>query len=342
MRAIVKTAAGQGFVELQERSEPAAGTGEVLLEIGAATICGTDVHILAGEYPCRVPVTLGHEFCGTIVELGAGVSGWAVGDRVTSLPFAIVCGECRYCRAGEYGLCAARRSYGSGVDGAFARYLAVKASGLFRLPDHQDFIAGALTEPLACVVKAVFEIGALQPNESVAVIGPGPIGLLTVQAVRAVGCQVTLIGLRQDAGRIQLGHEFGAANSFYADEADSAEMIAASGADGFDVVFECSGAGRALTTALSITRKCGRLIQVGLFGKPVQADMDQMVFKDLIMRGSFTSSRSSWRRALELTGNGLVNTRPLVSDVFPLSEWQAAFTKATDRSGLKVAFIPRE
>ncbi|MBI3943197.1 MAG: alcohol dehydrogenase catalytic domain-containing protein [Chloroflexi bacterium] len=147
MKALMKLAAGPGSMELCDTPEPHPGPGQVSLEVRVVGICGTDLHIRAGEYACRPPVTLGHEFCGTIHELGDNVSGWAIGDRVTSITFAATCGICRYCRAGQPGLCTSRLSYGSGVHGAFAPRMIVNASGLYRLPARQDFIAACLTEP---------------------------------------------------------------------------------------------------------------------------------------------------------------------------------------------------
>jgi L-iditol 2-dehydrogenase len=315
--------------------------GEVLLLIGAAGICGSDLHIIAGEYPCYPPVILGHEFAGTIVELGEGVAGWSVGDRVTSMPYAVVCGACEYCQKGEFGLCASRRSYGSGVNGAFAQYLNVKAGGLYRIPDHHDFVAGALTEPLACVTKAVCDVGGLKPGETVVIMGPGPIGLLATQVVKATGAYGILIGLKSDADRLALGRKLAAQQTLFADDPDVVEQVRDSlKAGGADVVFECSGAASALKLALELARKKGRIIQVGLFGKSIPLDVDPLVFKDLTIRGSFASSTSSWKRALELTWNRQVDTRSLVSDLYPLEAVEQAFTQAMDRSHLKVVFQP--
>ena len=342
MNAVVKFAQGPGHVELRTVPKPRPESDHVLLEVGAAGVCGTDLHILAGEYRCRPPVVLGHEFAGTIVELGEGVSGWSVGDRVTALPFASVCGECAHCQAGQYGLCASRLSYGSGVDGGFAQYLSVNASRLYPLPGHQDLVAGCLTEPLACVAKAVFEVGDLRKQESVVILGPGPIGLLTTQVARAVGAHISLIGLESDAARLDLGRTLGAEHLFHAEEPDlPAQLEKALGTDGVDVVFECSGAGAAFGSALQLVKTRGRVIQVGLFGKPVGSDLDLIAYKDLTVRGSFASSLQSWEEALSLTESEQVDTRCLVSDIFPLQDWQAAFTRASERSGLKVVLQPQ-
>lgn len=341
MKALVKYQTGEGHLDLREVPKPQPGPGEVLLEIGAVGICGTDLHIFAGEYPVNPPVTLGHEFAGTIVALGEGVTDWTIGERVTSLPYASVCGACRYCRDGQFGLCAARLSYGSGVNGAFAEYLAVNASGIYRLPDHQDFVAGCLTEPLACVTKAVFDIGDLESGEHVVILGPGPIGLLTTQVAEAVGAHVTLIGLKSDATRLELGRSLGAEQVLFAEDLGLIEQLTkAWGENGVDVVIECSGAEPALGLALEIVRNQGRVIQIGLFGKPIKADLDLIVFKDLTVRGSFASSPTSWERALDLTRSGQVDTRRLVSDVFSLDDWQTAFTRAAEGKGLKVVVQP--
>lgn len=340
MKALVKTGIGAGQMSLQDVPEPVPQAGEVLIEIGATGICGTDLHIAAGEYPVQPPVILGHEFSGIIRELGADVEGWQVGDRVTSVPYAVVCGRCIYCRSGQLGLCHHRRSYGSGVNGAFAKYLAVNASGLYRLFPDQSLVAGALTEPLACVTKAVYEIGLVQPGERVIVLGPGPIGLLTLQVVQAAGGHVSLVGLRRDARRMELGRTLGA-EIFYADDHDVLTQLAASfDPAGADVVFECSGAGAAFDVALQAVRPQGRVIQVGLFGKAVMSNLDLIVKKDLAVRGSFASSLESWERALELTGSGFVDSSRMISDTFPLDEWEAAFRRAASGEGLKVIIEP--
>lgn len=327
-------------MSLQDVAEPVPARGEVLIEIRAAGICGTDLHIAAGEYPVKPPVILGHEFSGIIRELGPGVERWQVGDRVTSVPFAITCGDCVYCLSGQPGLCAGRRSYGSGVNGAFARYLAVNASGLYHLPSSQSMEAGALTEPLACVVKAVYEIGQAKTGETALVLGPGPIGLLAVQVARAAGCRVSLVGLRRDEQRLQAGRALGAA-IFYADDPDIGSQLASSlGLAGIDMVFECSGAGPALELALQVVRPQGRIVQVGLFGKPVTSVFDQVVMKDLSVRGSFASSLASWRLALELTEQGAVVLDGLISDIYPLSDWEVAFARAAGGEGLKFIIKP--
>jgi L-iditol 2-dehydrogenase len=196
-------------------------------------------------------------------------------------------------------------------------------------------------EPLACVTKAVFGIGDIESGEHVVILGPGPIGLLTTQVAKAVGAHVTLIGLRSDTTRLDLGRSLGAKQVLYAEDLDLIEQLTkAWGENGVDVVIECSGAEPALGLALEIVRNQGRVIQIGLFGKTIKADLDLIVFKDLALRGSFASSPTSWKQALNLTSKGQVDTRRLVSDVFSLDNWQTAFTRAAEGTGLKVVVQP--
>ena len=343
MKALVKFGTLPEQIELRDVPEPQMAADEVLLAVEATGICGTDLHIVAGEYPCRPPVILGHEFVGRIVDVGHDVTGYAVGERVASLPYARYCGVCRHCQRGEYGQCEQRLSYGSGVNGGFAEYLAVRSSGLYRLPPNQDFVAGSMTEPLACVAKAVYGVSSLpqHPDSHVVVLGPGQIGLLSVQVAAAAGATVSLIGMVRDEQRLQLGRSLGAKHIFYADDPNVLAAITDTlGPDRVDYVFECSGAPAAFTSALKIVRRQGEVVQVGLFGKPVLSELDLVVFKDLRVCGSFASNRQSWEKALDLTARGLVNTAALVSDTFSLIDWEAGFKAAADKSGLKIVIRP--
>ena len=157
MIAIRKIAEGKGRVEVREIPEPSAGADEVVVNVDSAGICGTDLHIYLGEFPTEPPVTLGHEFAGTIREVGSAVREWSPGDRVTASTYFSTCGKCEYCRCGRPNLCLDRRSIGSKRDGAFANYILVPAANLFRIPDSLDFESAAMTEPLACTIHGVLE-----------------------------------------------------------------------------------------------------------------------------------------------------------------------------------------
>ncbi len=177
MRGVMKLASGPGHVELAEAPDPTPGAGEVLIRVEAAGVCGTDLPIVHGEYPCFPPVIFGHEFSGTVVAVGAGVVGLEVGRRVTAETTVTTCGRCRPGRTGSYNLCPERRGIGARFPGAFAPWIVVPAGRVHRLPPSVTFEAGALCEPLGCVVLGVSEVTGVRAGDLVVVTGPGPIGL---------------------------------------------------------------------------------------------------------------------------------------------------------------------
>ena len=343
MRSLVKFSSGPGNVELRDMPEPTAGPAEVKIAIQAAGICGTDLHIYDGEYSCRPPVIVGHECAGKVVEIGDDVDDVNVGDRVTVIPYAVTCGRCSYCLQGQMALCAERLSIGSGTNGAFAPYLVVPASIVRRLPDNLDFDSGALAEPLACCVKAVNEFSEIHVGDVVLVTGPGPIGLLTAQLVKAQGTTVILVGTAADSDRLAMGRALGIDYTFQAETVDIDSVTSElTNGEGVDVLLECSGVPAALRMGLQCVRKQGQITQIGLFGKPFELDFERIVYKDLRVAGSFGSSVSSWSRALTLLRQGIVQVAPLISNILPLSEWEQGFRIAHQKEGLKVLLYPAD
>ncbi|MHB1132597.1 MAG: zinc-binding dehydrogenase [Chloroflexota bacterium] len=338
MKGVVKFAPGVGNVELREVTEPVPGPGQVKIEVKAAGVCGTDLHIYYDEYSSRPPVVLGHEFAGQIVEVGSGVREFAPGDRVTSSTYFSTCGKCRYCLTGRPNLCASRLSIGSGVNGAMTRFLVVPEANLHRLPDNVGYLASAQTEPLACTVHAVLIINKPMPTEEVLVTGPGAIGLLTLQLVKACGARATMLGTASDAARLEVAQQLGADAIVLSDQVD--EMASQLGDGGFDSVLECSGAAGGIDAALRLVRKGGRFTQVGLAGKKVPFDIDQVVYKQLQFTGTFAHVWPAWGMALKLMASGAVQTEPLVTHRFPLERWQEAFDAFRNREGIKMILEP--
>ena len=187
MQALVKTQRRPGHVALREWPEPTIGPQEVLIEVRACGICGTDVHVYQGTVSSDPPVVLGHELSGVVVEVGAEVSHLKAGDAVSAETHHGLCGVCRYCRAGFPRHCRARGTIGRRVDGAFARYFKTDAARVYLLPPGVDLLAGAITEPLFTCTHAVLERGEVRAGEVAVVLGPGAMGLLTAQVARAAG-----------------------------------------------------------------------------------------------------------------------------------------------------------
>ena len=341
MQGLVKTARGEGNIELREVPEPSPALGQVKIAVRAAGVCGTDLHIYHDEFATRPPVVLGHEVAGVVAEVGAGVEGVRPGDRVTSETYYFTCGECRFCRAGQPNLCPHRRSIGSAENGAFADWLVVPARNVRPLPDGVDFLGGALTEPLACVVHGALELPKVTAGDLAIVSGPGAIGLLTTQVVKAAGAVVVLLGTDRDAGRLDLGRDLGADHVLNVDQDDPQTFVdELTGGTGADVVLECAGAGPSAAGLLKLVRRKGQYAQIGLFGKPIAWDLDQVCYKELSVTGSNASVPSAWDKALRLMADGKVKTRELVSHTFPLAGWRDAFDLFEQRSGVKVVLQP--
>jgi L-iditol 2-dehydrogenase len=341
MLALQKLRTGEERLHLREVPEPAVRPGHVVLDVAAAGICGTDVHIMKDEYRSEPPVTLGHEVAGTVAALGDDVEGWHVGQRVVSETYFSVCGRCEYCRTGRPNLCARRRSIGSFEPGGFAQRVLVPSTNLHALPDGLGFPEAALVEPLACVVRGMLEQSDVQAGDRVAITGPGPIGLLALLVAKASGARSVMLGTADDGARLELARRLGA-DAVLAVEATSTLEAAVDGALGgpVDVAIECSGAAPAADLLLRLVRKAGRYVQVGLYGTPVSLDMDQVCYKELRVSGSFATTPSSWYRALALAGTGAVPLAAVVGSTFALRDWRRAFDAVAARVPGKVLLIP--
>lgn len=341
MHAVMKTARGEGNVALRELPVPQPGPGQVLLNVCAAGICGTDLHIYHDEYPTQPPVVLGHELAGEVAAVGEGVISVAPGDRVTTETYFHLCGACRFCRSGQPNLCPERRSIGSGVNGGFAPYVVVPERNVHRLPDRLSFQEAALTEPLACVVHGALELPKVTAGDVAVISGPGAIGLLALQVARAAGAEVVMLGTNADRRRLDLARELGALHAVDITEEDAVQTVRdLTGGWGADIVIECSGAGPAALGLLNHARRGGQYAQIGLFGRPVAWDLDQVCMKELRVTGSNASVPSAWGAALKLLEQGLVRTAPLISDVYPLAGWADAFQRFEQRDGVKLLLDP--
>lgn len=326
MRGLTKTASGPGHMELTERPETRPPPGHVVLRVLGAGICGTDLHIEAGEYPTVVPVTVGHEVCGEVAEVGEGVdAGWA-GARVVSETYYSTCGHCAFCLAGRTNLCHERRSIGTHVDGAFAPRLVVPAANVHRIPDWLDARVAAMAEPLACVCHSLLEQSELRVGDDVLVTGPGTVGLLAAQVARAAGGTVHVRGMPADEARLDAARLLG----FDTSTTDDGPREA-------DVAVDCSGHEAGMAFGLESARRSGRYVAIGLAGKPVTVPLDLVCFHELTVTSGFASTPSSWRQAIDLLERRAVDLAPLLSAVVPLDDWQEAF--AATRAGRGIKFV---
>jgi L-iditol 2-dehydrogenase len=342
MKAVVKTRPEPGNVEYTDMPDPQAGPGQVVIEVRNAGVCGTDIHIFKSEYVIKPPVILGHELCGTIVETGPGVTRLKVGDRVTVNPSAgRLCGKCRYCQVGAPFFCIDRAAVGSGMNGGFAKYCGVRQEIVIPLPGNLDFEAGALCEPFACAVQAVIELTTINPGDVVAVSGPGPIGLMCAMLAKGQGAHVVLLGTANDAGRMALSKSLGVDATVNVSAEDPREIIKQlTQGYGADAVLECAGAPASAAMCLDLVRKMGRYTQVGIFGAPLQIDLDKVVLKQVRFQGSICHTWETWERTMRLLGDGAFDLRPLISNRLPLSRWNEAFQGVINKTETKVLLHP--
>lgn len=343
MKALVKTQKGIGFLELRDVPEPAVKAGEVKIEIAACGICGTDVHVKHDVFPYWPPVTLGHEFAGTIVEVGPGCRAAKVGERVVAEPHNRSCGVCALCRTGNTHICPEKRSPGWGVDGGMAKYICYPEKLLHRMPAGMTFEQGALVEPTANAVTDVIERARITAGDFAVVIGPGPIGLLAAMVARAAGArEVVVVGTPGDAGlRLKTARELGF-TTVNLGEANPVDVVMGlTGGLGADLVIECSGSPRAIPGTVDLVRKLGKICVIGLTGnRPVEVPWDKFAFKVVEVIFNLSTSYTSWDRTIALIHKGLVPAEKLVTHRLPLAQWEEAFAAVENLSALKALLIP--
>jgi L-iditol 2-dehydrogenase len=341
MKAIVKIRVGEGQLELKDWPEPAPAADEIKLQIAYAGICGTDIHILKDEWPCKPPVVLGHEFCGTVVEIGQGIRNFMPGDRVVASNPAQTCGICSYCRAGNPFMCAKRISAGYMIDGAFAEYLCIREERCHHLPDNVSFRQAALGEPLSVAVRAVIERTTVHSGDLVLVSGPGCVGILVTLIAKLEGATVIVTGTAKDQQRLVCAKEMGADVVVDISREDPLEAVRRySSGVGADLVYECAGVASSLNMCWEAVKREGTLVPVGIYPGPINTDFNKVTMKDLRVIGSFGYVWSSWQRSIRLLSDGKVNVEGLISHELPLSRFEDAFRWSQDGSAIKVVLNP--
>jgi 2-desacetyl-2-hydroxyethyl bacteriochlorophyllide A dehydrogenase len=342
MKAIVKFAQGYGNVEIREIPKPTIKENEVLIEIKAAGICGTDLHHYEAGENIAIPLVLGHEFSGDVVEIGEDVKGWKLGERIVSETHAIACLECYLCRGGDYHLCKERKGFGSGVNGAFTQYLAVPSRLLHRIPDSISYPEATILQPAADIVHAVITNTNVNPGDTVVVLGPGPMGLLTVGVSRAIGAgQVIVVGLDVDQERMEIAKKVGADVTINASKENLTERVRElTDGRGANIVFEVTGSTVALLQGLEILVKKGQLTIIGVHTQPVEIGIRPLQRAEQSIKGSAMSTWFDYERAIRLTQSGRLQLKPLVTNVLPITEYEKGFNLALTKKACKVVFTP--
>jgi L-iditol 2-dehydrogenase len=326
--------------------EPRLGPEDVLVQVKACGICGSDVHGLDGSTGRRIPpVIMGHEASGVIAEVGESIAGWRRGDRVT-FDSTIYCGTCHFCRRGEINLCDNRRVLGVSCDdyrqhGAFADYVAVPGRILYRLPEGLSFERAAMVEALSIAVHAVGRT-PISLNDTALVVGAGTIGLLVIQALKAAGCgQIFAADL--DPGRLELACQLGADEGINPDAADVlARVLERTAGRGADLGFEVVGITPTFNLATRCLRKGGSLTLVGNLSPTTEFLLQSVVTRELTLYGS-CASRGEYPACLDLIARGAIDVSALISAVAPLAAGASWFQRlyGGEPGLLKVILAPQ-
>lgn len=325
-----------GSLRVIEAEAPEPGPDDVLIAVRAAGICGTDLHILSGEYEARYPIIPGHEFSGVVAAVGDNVTRFQPGDRVTADP-NIACGRCPACQRNEPNQCHQHRAIGVTRDGAFAQYVAAPEGCVFPIGG-LDFAAAALVEPLACVVWGLKRV-QVQPGDTALVFGAGPMGCLIVQALLRAGAARVIV-TDTSPSRLELALALGAAEALLADDRQDSRLRALAPL-GYDVVVEATGIPAVLEQSFSYARARGRIWVFGVVpvGHKAAFTPFDVFRKDLSIVGSFAVNRT-FGESIALIESGAVRAGPLISHRLPLADFAAAFEIAQhDPRRMKIQFV---
>lgn len=345
MKAVVKTQPGPGNIVYTEFREPELRPGGVLIEVRAAGICGTDLSLynwpesVVREFKPALPVIMGHEFSGVVSELGAGITRFRVGDRVTVNP-VMYCGACFYCRTGRPEICDDRPLLGIGLHGCFAQYVAVREENVFPLPPQVSFETGAMNEVLCAALHALDRV-PIRLGDTVAVVGAGPMGFLVLLAAQAAGAsQLVMTGLGIDRDRLKVAASLGA-QAVVVEESDPAEAVRdLTRGLGADVVFECAGHPSGVPQALRLVRKDGRIGILGMGSGESSFNTGTLSHREIALVGTRAYDPKVWHRSYDVLASGKVPLDKIVTHRLPLEEASRGIELMKDKVGLKILLTP--
>jgi L-iditol 2-dehydrogenase len=342
---------GPDDLRVVRKPTPVPGLGEVLVRVAMCGTCGTDLKIQDHPFPNQPPFgqfTPGHEWTGTVVALGETVDELQVGDRV-AIEAHKGCGRCENCVVGMYTACLnygkvakGHRTSGLTTDGGFAEYVVHHINALYRLPVGVSWEDAVLVTTAGTGMYGLDAIGGYVAGDTIAVIGPGPVGLMTVQLCKALGAErVILVGTRKN--RLDLGSQLGADAVVDARREEVvAAVLRAAGRRGVDLVIEASGAPEAPQQCIEIVRRGGKVLVLAYYKRPVTLDLGRAVREDVTFYGTRGEGGNNVRRALSLVAQGKVRGRDLVTHRFPLDQIQEGFRILREREGdpIKMVFVP--
>jgi L-iditol 2-dehydrogenase len=331
-------------LKITDLPQPTPAADEVLIRVAACGICGSDVHGYDGSSGRRIPpIVMGHEAAGRIAAVGAAVKNLAEGERVTC-DSTIFCGECKHCRNGNMNLCDRRQVLGVSCGdyrraGAFAEFVSVPARVVHRLPDSLSYFEAAMLEAVAVAIHGV-SLAQLKRQDAALVIGAGTIGLLTMQALRAAGCERIMIA-DVDATRLKLAESLGASIVLSAQSDLVGQVLQLTQGTGVDVVIECVGRNETIVASIDSVCKGGTVVLVGNISPEITLPLQKVVTRQIRLQGSCASS-GEYPKAIELMASGAIRVKPLITAVAPLEDGAQWFERLYNREPnlMKVVLTP--
>ena len=327
----MKTARYYGIrdIRFEETEMPSCGPDEVLIRVEYAGICGSDLHIYnKGMFIMNIPETMGHEFVGTVAETGSLVRGFNKGELVTANPM-VPCMKCESCLAGSYNTCENLSFIGECRQGCFAEYIVMNEKTLIRIPEGADVMCAALTEPLAVALN-ICKRAAFRPEDRVAVLGAGPIGLLTVMAAKALyGVRdITAADLSEE--RLALAEKIGASHTVK-------ELVGS-----YDKVIDAAGVPATFNSAVNHAKANGSVFVVSIFEKSFESVINTVVAKQISVVGCNVYTAEEMKEAAEAIAAGKIDVRPLISRVYDITKCREAFEAAAsaDKKTAKILLKP--
>jgi len=341
MKALVKYGNKDGEVEIRDIPIPKIGPEDVLLEVKATSICGWDIemwrHTMAN--PVKVPVVQGHEFSGVIKEVGEKVTRFKVGDRVVSETAAFICGNCTQCLTGNYNLCAKRKGFGYGIDGAFTSFVKVPERCLHNIPENVDFNHAALTEPACVAYNALVYMSRIMPGKPVLIIGPGPIGLFCLQIAKLSGANPIIVAGTSKI-RFDVAKELGADLIVNVEKEEAREIVLeTTKGEGCHLVIDAAGNEHALKLAIDLVACMGQITKIGWGPKPINFSLDPILTKGARLQGTFSHTWSSWEAVLSLISQGKILMEPMITKLIEIDQWLETFKEIEDSKIVKAVIL---
>lgn len=347
MKALVKYGEQTGGYRYEDVDEPVCGLGDIIIEIKAASICGSDRrHYKVDNDSDGFNYIRGHEFSGEIVQVGKNVKDWLVGQRVVSDNTGYVCGVCPACEMGDYLVCPQKVNLGLGMDGGFTKFvkipaeiLAIHGHAIWEIPENISYEEAALLDPVCNAYKAIAQRSRLLPGDNVIVYGTGALGLCSIQIARIMGAEkIICVGQDKDIPmRFDIAKKLGATHVISNTSMEVESLVKEiCGMDEISTVVDCVGAASIMQEGLKILRPNGEFIMIGHGFKPLNFDLSAITTKAISIIGHMGYDSRSWRNSIALLRARKIDTKSMITHRLPLSEWEKGFDMMATGEAIKV------